>query len=243
MKTPLLAILLGFSFATGAAAEDPPARTVTALGKGVVTARPDAAVIHMVVFSEGALASSTIQDNDVMTERLVDKLHDQGIRGRDIQSHRAGVRPQFRDSASGQGLPTVSGYQVRNDVRAYVRRLDRLGALLDDLGTGAPSLIQNVRLLVGDPDGLYKLARQKAIADARRRAQQYARDAGLELGDVEDIRELSADSAAQSSNAEGADDDSQVFKVNVSVTYSATKRRAVETAPERKPPAPARRGQ
>jgi uncharacterized protein YggE len=235
MRTPVVATLLGVALALPAFAEEPPARTITARGTATVSARPDAADIRMVVFTEAALASSALEDNNVMTESLLKRLAELGIARKDVYSRRSAVRPQFSQSTDGLTRPEVIGYHVRNNVRARVRRLDKLGTILDDLANKGPDLIQNVQLVVGDPAGLYEIARKQALADARRRAEQFARDAGLQLGELQDIREEAPDQT-QAGDSSGEDDE-QYFQASVSVTYAATKHRSVETAPDRKPPA------
>jgi uncharacterized protein YggE len=228
MKIPTLATLLSLFFALflvlpPATAEEP-SRTLIALGTGTASARPDTAEVSLVVFTEAALASSALADNAALTERLLRRLTDLGVSRRDVQSYRSAVRPQYSEAIPGLTRPEVIGYQVGNDVRAKVRRLDRLGAVLDGLDS---NLVQGVRLTVDDPSGLYKEARTRALADARRRAEQYARDAGLELGEVLDVRE-------QSPEADRTQDgDEQEFRASVAVTYAVTKRQAVEMASSR----------
>jgi uncharacterized protein YggE len=231
----LLSLLLALQPAPQpAAAAEPPARSISVIGTGSVLARPDTAEVQMVVFTEAAPASSALQDNDVMTGRLLDRLHELGIARKDVRSRRSAVQPQFRQVDPDLTRRVVCGYQVHNDVRAKVRRLDKLGAILDDLGSSGPDLIQDVRLIVGDPRGLYEKARKKALADARRRAQQYAHDAGLELGEVLDVREQSSETdPTQAGGASGADDDEQEFRASISVTYAVSKPLATAVAASR----------
>jgi uncharacterized protein YggE len=228
MKNPtlatLLSLFLALLLALSPATAEEPARTLTALGTGTAYARPDTAEVRLVVFTEAALASSALADNAALTERLLRRLSDLGVSRRDVQSYRSAVRPKYSEAVPGLTLPEVIGYQVGNDVRAKVRRLDKLGAVLDGLDS---NLVQGVRLTVDDPSGLYKEARTRALADARRRAEQYARDAGLELGEVLDVRE-------QTPEADRTQDgDEQELRASVAVTFAVTKRQPVEMASSR----------
>jgi uncharacterized protein YggE len=247
MKTPTLVTLLSVLFALASAskamaADEAPARSITTLGNGSVSARPDTAEVRMIVFTKAVLASSALTDNDVMTENLLKRLDDLGIPRKDMQFQRSGVSPQYSEPISGSTRPAVIGYYVTSDVRARVRHLDNLGAILDDLGSHGRDLIQDVRLVVGDRAGLYAKARKQALADARYRAQQYARDAGLELGELLDIREQSPETnSTQYGDSSGADDDVQEFKASVSVSYAVTKRLTAEMEASRQPPPRPRR--
>jgi hypothetical protein len=76
------------------------------------------------------------------------------------------------------------GYNVTNDLRVKVRKLDHLGAILDDVvGQGANN-IHGINFSVADPKPLQDEARKKAMANARRKAELYAAEGGVKLGRV-----------------------------------------------------------
>jgi uncharacterized protein len=72
-----------------------------------------------------------------------------------------------------------------------IRRIDNLGEILDRLVAAGATDVGNVALLVSDTSKALDQAREAAMADARRKAEVYARAAGVRLGPVEWITENS----------------------------------------------------
>ena len=76
----------------------------------------------------------------------------------------------------------ITGYNVSNDVTVVVRDIPRLGALLDKaVGAGANS-IYGIAYGQNDPSALLDKARPIAVADARRKAEIYAKAGGAQIG-------------------------------------------------------------
>ena len=101
---------------------------------------------------------------------------------------------------SPQPLPRT----VRLQVRAKIRQIDKLGEILDLLITAGATDVGNIEFLVSDPSKALDQARDAAIADARRKAEVYARAAGIRLGQVEWITEQSGFGPAVPFRAQGA---------------------------------------
>ena len=89
--------------------------------------------------------------------------------------------------------PKFVGYNVSNQVRVKIRQIDKVGEILDRLVTAGVTDIGNVEFLVSEPSKALDQARDTAIADARRKAEVYARASGVQLGRVEWITEDSRD--------------------------------------------------
>jgi uncharacterized protein YggE len=80
-----------------------------------------------------------------------------------------------------------------NMVRATVRDVEAAGATIDSAleGAGDAARLQWLRFEFSDPERLAMEAREKAVAAARANAEVLARAAGVELGAVLAISELS----------------------------------------------------
>ena len=70
-----------------------------------------------------------------------------------------------------------------------IRQIDKVGEIFDRLVTAGVTDIGNVEFLVSEPSKALDQARDTAIADARRKAEVYARASGVQLGRVEWITE------------------------------------------------------
>jgi uncharacterized protein YggE len=74
-------------------------------------------------------------------------------------------------------------------VRVKVRQLDSLGEVLDQVVGQGANHVQGVGFAVAEPTPVLDEARRKAVADARHKAELYAREAGMEVGPVLLIQE------------------------------------------------------
>ena len=86
----------------------------------------------------------------------------------------------------------LMGYRVSHSVSVTVEDFDKASdivtAALNAGGTGVR--LNGLRLQVGDPDGSLEPARTDAIEQARAKAEEYAADAGRELGEIVRISEV-----------------------------------------------------
>ncbi len=202
-------------------------RYVTVSAEGKVSARPDMARISSGVVSEAASAKEALGANSLAMERLLTGLKAAGIAEEDIKTTSFDVSPRYQHSRDGSA-PRIDGYRVSNDVSVVVRDLARLGPLLDQLVTLGANRIGGLSFDIEKIETLQDEARQKAIANARQRAELYASAAGARIGKVRVISEdmpqvlprgpMMARAAAAESVpiAEG----SQEITARVTVTYA-----------------------
>ena len=170
------------------------AGTIAIEGRGEVTAAPDMAMVNSGVTTQGATARDALDANTAAMAELIATLKAAGIEARDIQTSGFSVTPNYvysdaRD-ANGYSLPPViNGYQVSNTVTVVVRKLDTLGAILDQSVTVGANTVNGVSFSVADPSELYNEARKVAFSDARAKAELYATAAGGALDDIVSISE------------------------------------------------------
>jgi uncharacterized protein len=69
-------------------------------------------------------------------------------------------------------------------VNVMIRQLAKIGEVLDRLATAGATDIGNVQFLLSDPSKALDQAGEAAVADARHKAELYARASGLNLGRV-----------------------------------------------------------
>ena len=80
--------------------------------------------------------------------------------------------------------PAIIGYRVVNSVRIMVRDLKMLGAILDQAVSLGSNQINGIQFSVEDAASLEDEARNKAMADARHKAELYAAAGNAKLGKV-----------------------------------------------------------
>ena len=107
-----------------------------------------------------------------------------------MQTVQLSIQPAHASPKPGEERKLI-GYSVGNHVIAKIRHIDRLGDVLDRMIAAGATEVSNVEFLVSDPGKALDQAREAAIADARRKAEVYARAAGVMLGRVVSIEEES----------------------------------------------------
>jgi uncharacterized protein len=204
---------------------EPP--SISVVGSGTASARPDTAEVSAGVVTRAATAAQALAQNNAGMDKVLKAVAALGIADRDVQTTGFNVVPQRRQGKQEQQPPEIVGYEVSNQVRIKVRDLAALGRLLDTLvGQGANAL-GGISFSVGEPAPVLDQARTKAMADARRKAEVYAQAAGVTLGPLLSIREATAAiprfggemPRAMAMTAVPVAPGEQEFQASVTVTY------------------------
>ena len=87
---------------------------------------------------------------------------------------------------------TLRGYVARNTLEVRVNQMDRAGELIDVAVQSGATSVGNVQFDLKDTAPVVKEALQKAVADARGRAEAIAGAAGRSIERVISIRESGA---------------------------------------------------
>lgn len=164
-------------------------RTISVSGMGEIFMDPDKATISIGVHTEHESASEAVEDNNAQIQKVVAALKDMGVVDKDIQTSNFSIYPQqqFDD----QGNVTSTRYIVENTVTVTVRDLADLGQILDTAVSSGANSIYGIQFDVQDKTDALSQARQKAVEDAGVKAQELATAAGVTLGEIQSISEVS----------------------------------------------------
>jgi len=162
-------------------------RIVTVTGEATVGVAPDTAIIRIGVSSQEKTAREAGEANAKQMTSVLAAIKASGIAERDIQTSRVSLQPQYDPNKA--GTPRLTGFQANNQVTVRIRDIDALPAVLDRaIGAGANEM-SGIEFVVSEQSKLLDQARDDAIADARRKAELYAKAAGAKLGQVVSISE------------------------------------------------------
>ena len=212
-------------------------RGVAVSGTGTVAIKPDTAFIDVGVQSTAAtVEEARARAADAMT-KVIDALKANGVNETDIQTTSFSINPQYDYPPNAS--PTLRGYMVANTVSAKIKGEpgaigDIAGKVIDAAAKAAGDLatVNGVRFTIDDPSAAVSDARKKAMDDAKAKAEQLARLAGVNLGDPIVITEGASFNdpyvyATRNANAAPAPDEGTPIQagrldvsVNVSVTYA-----------------------
>lgn len=189
----LAAVTLAFAIAVPVPghAESPGLLTVS--GQGEAAAKPDMATVRIGTVSEADTAAAALTENSTELQAVIDQVKSAGVEPRDIQTSGFSVSPRYADQRNSSTERHIVGYVVSNAVTVRIRKLDGLGALLDTLVKAGANDIGGIQFAISDTSELKDTARIAAIADAKHKAEIYAKAAGVELGAIRAIDEGGVD--------------------------------------------------
>ncbi|MCS7011483.1 MAG: SIMPL domain-containing protein [Anaerolineales bacterium] len=164
---------------------EPPARTITVSGTGMVTLTPDVAYVYIGVQTQDASATKAMDDNNARAQAVIEAIKSFGVKNEDIKTTNFSIYPQpvYDENYNQVGVT----YVVNNTVYVTVRDLDKLGALLDASFRAGANTIHSISFDVADKTNAISQARLAAVENARRQAEELAKATGVEIGKVQTI--------------------------------------------------------
>lgn len=152
-------------------------------GTGEVSAVPDIVDLRLgIEATETSVAEAQTQAAEAMDDVMA-ALTSNGVAAKDIQTQYFSIRQVTRWDRD-KDEEVVIGYRVTNTVAVTIRDVDKVGSIIDTVAEAGGDLarIDSINFSVDDPSGYYDEAREEAIADAKTKAEELARLAGVRLG-------------------------------------------------------------
>jgi uncharacterized protein YggE len=202
---------------------------ITVTGSADVAGTPDTLRLDLAVTAKASTVDKALEQANRATAKVQDSLRHKGVTPKDLQTSNLQVQPDY--SYPDNATPVLQGYTVTEGLTARLRDLGKAGSAISDAAAagGDAVRINGIQLDLSDSSKLVAAARDKAMADARAKAQQYARAAGRPLGQVfsitEDVSEpppvdYSMRASAADAKAVPIQPGSQDVGVHVTVVYA-----------------------
>jgi uncharacterized protein len=188
LRTVAAAVVLGFAAIAQAQTTAPNANlpVVVVSGEAIVKRAPDRAFVSIAAESRARTSRDAQRMNAEAMTAVLAKLKSSGLAGDAIQTTGYDIQPEFDYT---NGKQTLRGYVARNSIEARVDDLPKLGEILDiAVGAGATS-VAGVRFDLKDRTGAEREALQKAVEDARGRAEAVAAGGGMKIDRIVRIEE------------------------------------------------------
>ena len=178
--------------------------SLTAEGRS--TRAPDLAMFTAGVVTQGRTASEALTENSRQMAAVAAALRRAGVAERDIQTSSLSLSPRYtnpeRDAMiraretrepyvppAEPSAPRIVGYDARNHVQVRVRRVAEMGRIIDALAAAGANEINGPHFTMDEPRAALDEARSAAVAEARQRAELYARAAGMRVVRIVSITE------------------------------------------------------
>jgi uncharacterized protein len=219
------AIAAGALLAAPAQAEVIPPAAISVTGEASVSVPPDLAQIDGGVTSEAKTAREASDANNAAMGKVLLALKGAGIEEKDFQTSRLSLQPQSAPNRTGPSA--IVGYRASNRVTVRLRDVTKVANVIDTLVGAGANEIGGINFMVSQASKLLDEARERAVADARRKAEIYAKAAGVTLGAPLSIseegnaapipyRRMAVGMAATAPVAQGE----ETLQVNVSVSWA-----------------------
>jgi uncharacterized protein YggE len=172
-------------------------RSITVVGIGKVTGKPDIARVTVGIETQASSLQKAVDDNKAKMNNLLDTLKKLGLADKDIRTSNYSVYTErvSSPSASAEVNTDQMIYHVTNQVDVTVRDVNQIGEVLDKAVAAGANNIYGVNFSVENTAKLEADAREKAVADAKLRAEELAQLNGLQLGEVLTVSEVIGSSA------------------------------------------------
>jgi uncharacterized protein YggE len=220
LAVALVALLAGATRAGGAPAAAGQ-HSIVVSGTGSVATVPDRAQLSFGVSSDAKTASAALRANAAEMTKMIAALKQQGIAAADIQTQFVSLSPRYSPNAA-----EIVGYTAANSVNATVRKLDKVGGVIDAAVDAGANQVSGPNLVRSDQTALYRRALRAAITNARGKAQTIARASGLRLRRITDVTESGGpapvpEAAKVAAAPTPIEPGTQLVEASVTVTFSA----------------------
>lgn len=158
---------------------------------GIATTKksPDIAIAQIGVQTINKEVEPAVAENNRKAEAIISALKQLGISEKDIKTVSFNIYP-LRDYKNNDPN-TIIGFQVDNTVSVTFRKLDMVGKGLQAAITTGANNIYGIEFTLSDPEPVRNELRVLAIQDARKKAENMAQAAGIQLGKIISINESS----------------------------------------------------
>ena len=187
--------------------------TISVSGKGEVFAVPDTATFSYSVMDTAKDVVTAQTSVNTKGNAIMAYIKSQGIDEKDIQTSDYSVNPRYEWKQTvcpgggycPGGKQVSAGYDVNETVTVKVKDTKKAGELLSGIGSKGATNMSSLSFTINDQTILEAQARTKAIDDARAKANELAKELGVEIIRVVGFTEDSGGHQAYYAKAMAAD--------------------------------------
>jgi len=152
-------------------------RTIAVAGLGRASAKPNLAELRLGAATQSSTATEALAKNAESMNKVIEALKVMGIPEKDIETAYFGLYPTY--SSDG----TLTGYEVTHMLRVSTLSLDKVGQIIDKSVEAGANRVETVYFTFTEDklEELNTLARQRAVGDARAKAETVASSLGVKI--------------------------------------------------------------
>ena len=159
---------------------------VLTTGDATVSVKPDLATVSASVYSQQTTAVGAQSDLAAKASKLIARIKALGVSDADLSTTGYWVGPTYAPDGH-----SVSGYHASEELQIKWHDVGTVGKTLDAIVQEGGATAIGVGFGLADPKTTQSQARSQAIGEARAKAEAMANAAGVKLGSVVRVSDLS----------------------------------------------------
>jgi len=200
---------------------------VTFSGEGKAVVKPDIALVSFGVKTEAVKSVDAVNQNNQKMNEVIKAVKEAGVEAKDIQTTSYNLYPVYDYTERGS---IFKGYSLEQNISVKIRNLDNVNDILDKATSSGANTVGQLSFTVDDMEKVKSEAREKAIAQAKQKAETLSRQSGLKLGKLISVSEgyspypqpLYGMGGASNAMEKSIAPDIQVGQSEVNITVSLT---------------------
>lgn len=163
---------------------------VTVEATGSVKVVPNGVQFNFSVFAVELTSREASKRANVLADQARQALDSSGIDKKDIATQNVSIYPEY--SYLQDGKQTLIGFRASQSFAVTLRDTEKAGETVDEvvLLVGTDLIIETLTPILLDTKDATEQARENAIKLAKKKAEDYAKLLGIELGAVISVREF-----------------------------------------------------
>ncbi|MDP4008366.1 MAG: SIMPL domain-containing protein [Candidatus Peregrinibacteria bacterium] len=163
-------------------------RQISIEGTGKVMAFPDIATITVGIDTKGKEVATAQKENSEKNNALIASLKKLGVAEEDIKTTSYNVYENQEYNPEVRKYDSL-GWMVSQRLEIKIRKMDQLSKVLEAAGQGGANSISGPSFTIDDMTTIKDEAREKAIADANKKAEILADKLDVRLGNITSYNE------------------------------------------------------
>jgi uncharacterized protein len=173
--------------------------TISVNGKGEEVSIPDIATFSFSVTETGKTVTEAQEKATTKINATLKAVRDGGVDDKDIKTLSYQINPKYEYQnfpCSQYSCPpqktTLTGYEVSQTIEVKIRDIKEAGELFTTIGSNGAQNISGLNFTIDDIETVKAKAREKAIKDAREKADVIANQLGVRLVRITSFSENTA---------------------------------------------------
>lgn len=155
--------------------------TFQVTGEGKVSVPPDVALINVGVQAQASSVKEAQEQLNFNINKVSEAIKKLGVEAKDIQTTNYNINPNYNYLS---GSPRITGYTASSNLSIKVRQIDKANEVVDTATTNGANQVGGISFEVDDKTKAENEAREKAVAEAKKNAEQASKIAGFKLGKI-----------------------------------------------------------